>query len=109
MMKSKSVEVTDAIINQDGEPVVVEAAVATTQERHSGRAMLRTAFQMLVALAVLWPIIIATLDLPDWAWVGSATLVAAGITRLMALPEVEQFLRAFLPFLSAAPKPEPPL
>jgi hypothetical protein len=104
-MKSKSVEVTDAVINVEGAPVVVEAAVATTQERHSARAMLRTGFQMLVALAVLWPIVIGTLDLPDWAWVGTATLVAAGITRLMALPEVEQFLRRFAPFLSAAPKP----
>jgi hypothetical protein len=108
-MQSKSVEVTDAVINQNGEPVLVEAAVSTTQERHSLRAALRTAFQMLVALAVLWPILIATLDLPDWAWVGTATLVAAGITRVMALPEVEQFLRAFVPFLSAAPKPDPPL
>lgn len=105
-MKSKSVEVTNAIINVDGQAVPVKAAVATTQERHSFRAMLRTAFQMLVALAVLWPIITVTLDLPDWAWVGTATVVAAGITRLMAVPEVEQFLRKFLPFLSAAPKPE---
>lgn len=105
-MKSKSVEVTDAIIDVGGEAVPVEAAVATTQERHSTRAMLRTAFQMLVALAVLWPILIATLDLPQWAWVGGATAVAAGITRLMAVPEVEQFLRRFFPFLSAAPKPE---
>ena len=41
-MKNKSVEVTDAVINVDGQATAVEAAVNTTQERHSSRAMIRT-------------------------------------------------------------------
>jgi len=105
-MNEKSVEVTTAVIRDDaGVPVAVAAAVAPTQERHPNRATARTVFQMLLALAVLWPLIVGAAGLPEWTWIGGSLALAAGVTRVMALPGVEAFLRSYLPFLSAAPKP----
>lgn len=74
-----------------------------TQVRRPWRSTARTVFQAAIALASMWALIVATLDLPDWAWVSASVAVAGAITRLMALPQVEVFLRSFLPFLSAAP------
>lgn len=101
------VEVAPAVIAVHSQgPLAVTAAVTPTQMRHPWRSMLRTAFQMLVALAALWPVVVVAAGLPEWAWVGGATAAAAGITRVMALPGVETFLRRFAPFLSAAPAPK---
>lgn len=81
---------------------------APTQLRRPWRSTARTVFQATIALAAMWAIIVQELGLPDWAWVGTSVAVAGGITRVMALPMVEQFLRQFLPFLAAAPKPKAP-
>lgn len=105
-MKSKSVEVTDAVIDVGGEAVPVQAAVSTTQERYPYRGATRTVFQMVVSLAAMWGVVVQAAGLPGWSWVAISLAVAAGITRVMALPDVEVFLRKFLPFLSAAPKPD---
>ena len=77
-----------------------------TQVRRPWRSTARTIFQATIALAAMWALIVQTLGLPDWAWVGTSVAVAGGITRLMALPQVEVFLRHFLPWLAAAPKPQ---
>lgn len=78
-----------------------------TQVRRPWRATLRTAFQAALALATLAPFIATGVyghddDLP--AVVTQVLVVSAGITRVMALPQVEDFLQRFVPFLSAAPK-----
>lgn len=86
-------------------PPPVTVAVAPTQVRRPWRSVTRTVFQALVGLAAMWGLIVATLGLPDWAWVSASLVVAAGITRVMALPQVEAFLRRFLPWLAAAPTP----
>ena len=86
----------------DEGPVTV--AVAPTQVRRPWRSVARTVFQALVALAAMWGLVVATLGLPDWAWVSASLAVAGGITRVMALPAVEAFLRTYLPFLAAAPR-----
>lgn len=75
-----------------------------TQVRRPWRATVRTIFQATIALAAMWGLVVEALGLPDWAWVGASIAVAGGITRMMALPAVEVFLRNFLPFLSAVPK-----
>lgn len=95
-------------------PVVAEAPVgyialaAPTQVRRPWRSTARTVFQALVALATLLPFVIAGVydsaaDYP--AVVVQLLAAAAAVTRVMALPQVEQFLRTFLPFLAAAPDP----
>lgn len=88
-------------------PTAAHAAVTPTQVRRPWRSTARTIFQATVSLAAMWGLIVATLDLPDWAWVGTSIAVAGGITRVMAIPAVETWLRTWLPFLSAAPKPKP--
>lgn len=82
----------------------VRAAVQPTQIRRPWRSTTRTVFQAGIALAAMWGLIVQAAGLPDWAWVGTSLALAAGITRVMALPGVETFLRRFLPWLAAAPK-----
>lgn len=105
------VEVVPAVIDAsvargDTLPLAAHAAVTPTQLRRPRRAVARTVFQATVSLAAMWGLIVATLDLPDWAWVGTSVAVAGGITRVMAIPAVETWLRRFLPFLAAAPAPK---
>jgi len=75
-----------------------------TQTRHPARAVIRTGFELLLALAVLLPLILAELGINDFV-IGGVSLIAvsAGITRVMALPQVEAFLQRFLPWLAAEP------
>lgn len=81
--------------------------VSPTQVRRPGRTTLRSAFQALVALAALAPILVtqAGLDTESLPWLVIPLGIAAALTRLMATPQVEEFLRSFLPFLAAAPDP----
>ncbi len=76
-----------------------------TQVRRPWRATARTVFQALVALAVIFPILVSTagLDPESLPWLAIPLAVAAAIARVMALPQVETFLRQFVPFLAAAP------
>jgi hypothetical protein len=74
------------------------------------QATIRTLFQALVALATLAPLVLADVyESPDaYPAVVVQVLVVAGIVaRVMANPAVESFLRDFLPFLAAAPAPNP--
>lgn len=77
-----------------------------TQVRSPWRATLRTAFQALIAIAVLLPIVADQLGLDEGSapWVATALAIAAGVTRVMALPQVEAFLKRFAPWLAAEPK-----
>jgi len=90
-----------------GQPQATTAAVAPTQLRRPWRSTLRSAFQFAVALATLAPFLVAGVyagdDYP--VIVLQVLSVASAITRVMALPQVEEFLRRFAPFLAAAPAP----
>ena len=90
---------------QDSAPGTVVLA-DPTQLRRPWRSTARTLFQALVALCVLFPVLVETtgLDLEDAPWLAIPLGVAAAVARIMALPQVEVFLRRFIPFLSAAPK-----
>lgn len=72
---------------------------------HPWRRTARTVFQAAVGLAALAPFVYtaATQQEPEAAYGGFATALAvsAGVTRVMALPGVEQWLQRFLPFLAA--------
>lgn len=84
-------------------------AVTPTQVRRPWRATVRTLFQATIAAAAASPIVYqaATTESPELATGAAGTFlaVAAAVTRVMALPVVEQFIRRFVPFLAAAPKP----
>lgn len=80
--------------------------VAPTQLRRPWRSTARTVFQLVIALATLLPFVAAGVyDDVDQApvVVGQILTVAATITRVMALPRVEAFLRRWAPWLAAAP------
>lgn len=76
-----------------------------TQVLRPWRATVRTAFQFIVAFFVLLPFIVDATGLePEvYPWLGGILAVAAGVTRVMALPQVEAFLAQFLPWLAADP------
>lgn len=74
-----------------------------TQVHRPWRATARTVFQAVIGLAAIWGLVVHTLGLPAWGWVPLSLAVAAGVTRVMALPGVEAWLQRFLPFLAADP------
>lgn len=76
-----------------------------TQSKHPWRAVTRTVFQVVIALASLLPVIAVAGDISTKAGVAQVLAVCVLITRVMAMPEVNDFLRRFAPWL-AADKPQ---
>lgn len=79
-------------------------AVEPTQVKHPNRASFRTLFQGTVALAAILPLILTTAGIPVVGWAAILVGVATGITRVMALPGVEDFLEKYIPALAAKPQ-----
>lgn len=81
-----------------------------TQVKRPWRTTVRSVFQFTLALASLLPFlaggVYSDLDQAP-VIVGQVLAVAATITRVMALPQVEAFLRRFAPWLAAEPDPTP--
>ncbi|MDQ5862786.1 MAG: hypothetical protein M3536_11050 [Actinomycetota bacterium] len=78
-----------------------EATPVSTQTAHPWRATVRTVFAFLVGLAASWALIIQAAGIdPGLEWVSGSVAIAAGITRVMALPAVDDLIRRFLPFLA---------
>lgn len=77
-----------------------------TQVRRPWRATVRSIFQFAIALATLLPFIAAdvydNLDQAPYSVV-QVLAVAATVTRVMALPQVEDFLQRHFPWLAAQP------
>lgn len=77
-----------------------------TQARHPWRATLRTTIAFLIGLLAIWSVIVelAGVD-PSNKLIAPTIAVAAAVTRILASPIVEQFLRrfAFTSWLAAAP------
>lgn len=75
-----------------------------TQVKRPWRATVRTVFQFVLALATLLPFILTGVysdaDAAPAA-VGQVLAVAATVTRVMALPQVEDFLQSWFPWLAA--------
>jgi len=79
----------------------------TTQEEHPWRTTARTVFQGLIAFSASWAIVVEAMNLdPGLAWVSASLAVAAAVTRVMAIPQVETFLERFFPWLAADPAAE---
>ena len=79
-------------------------AARASQVRRPWRATLRTALPALVARAARPPAHVHAPGLAEPAPVVAGILAAtAAITRVMALPGVEQFLARFAPWLAADP------
>lgn len=73
----------------------------STQTANPWRATIRTVFAFLVGLAAAWALIIQAAGLDAGiGWVATSLTIAAGVTRVMALPAVDDLIRRFLPFLA---------
>lgn len=77
-----------------------------TQVGRPWQATARSVFQAVVAFAVLFPLLVAATGLQptQYPWMAVPVAVFAALTRVMAIPQVDQFLAQFLPFLAADPK-----
>ena len=86
---------------------MVDAAGPALGPAHPGRRVLRTILANLGAFAVTVPIVIAAIGIPEnaprWVIAGVAGVVAvsAAITRVLAIPQVEQFLQRSVSWLAA--------
>lgn len=86
-----------------------ETVSETTQVRAPWRTVVRTVFQNAVALAALAPVlitIIANGQEPEalGAWAVGTLTVSGIITKIMAHPAVEKFLRDHVSWLAAGAK-----
>lgn len=85
----------------------------TTQTERPWRTTVRTVFQAIVSLAALTPFVLEAIADGDPTTLGPGAVVAlavsGAITRVMALPQVEDFLaRSPLRWLAADPRPVTP-
>lgn len=90
----------------------VVVGVQPTQLRRPWRSTVRTTVQALIALATLAPLVASGVYSSSSAYpavVAQVLAVSGALSRIMALPAVEEFLRRFAPWLAAAPKPDSPL
>lgn len=79
-------------------------ATAPTQVRRPWRTVARSVFQAAVAFAAMWAVIVETIGLdPSWQWVSASLAVTGAVTRVMALPAVDDFLARFVPWLATQP------
>lgn len=85
---------------------MMSPATPTTQTRHPWRATARTAFAATVAVLSLLPTVAIAGGVDDVPLIAQALAVATAVTRVLALPGVEDFFQRFLPFLAAAPAGE---
>lgn len=76
-----------------------------TQSKYPWRAVARTVFQATVGLAAAWGLIVQAAGVDETVPVVASSLaVAGGVTRVMAVPQVNAWLERFLPFLAATPR-----
>jgi hypothetical protein len=77
----------------------------TTQARHPWRATARTAFAFIVGLAAVWSLIVEAAGVDPGLPVVAATIaVATAVTRIMALPGVNNLFDRFAPWLLPEPR-----
>jgi hypothetical protein len=78
-----------------------------TQVTRPWRATVRTVFQAIVAFAAMWGLMVPALGLDaGHPWVVASIAATGAMTRVMALPSVEEWLERFVPWLAASPAGE---
>lgn len=71
-----------------------------TQTEFPWRATARTLFQAFVGFCALVPLLVGT-EVPPVGAVGVALGVSGTVTRVMAIPQVNEWIGKYLPFLAA--------
>lgn len=77
---------------------------APTQTRHPWRATARTVLAAALALLPVLPEIADAAGLYAYPLAASVLAIAATVTRVLALPKVDGWLRKYLPWLAAQPR-----
>ncbi|MEU1432120.1 hypothetical protein ABZ412_34140 [Nocardia sp. NPDC005746] len=81
------------------------APETASQVRYPWRATTRTVFQLVVGLAPMMPVIVASSGLPTTAaGIGTALAISGAITRIMSVPAVNAALSEWAPWLAAEPR-----
>lgn len=87
-------------------PVVGQVAnVPPTQVTNPRRAVIRTVVALIIASLPLLPVVVAHFGLASVPWIAGTVAVAGGITRLLAVPLVHDWVQDHMAWLAA----EPPL
>lgn len=77
---------------------------ASTQVKHPWRTTIRSVFQGFVTLALVAPQIYSAAMAHDATmakgWAATGLAIAGAVTRIMAMPQVDDFLAKYLPFLA---------
>lgn len=81
----------------------------TTQGRYPSRATFRTVVAAILGLLPFLPAIIAEFGLGSVPWVVGPLAVIGGVTRVLAIPGVEVWMKQHAPWLAAQPRPQQPL
>lgn len=76
----------------------------STQSKHPTRAVIRTVLAATVALLPILPTLVEKLGVGTVPWVAGILAVAGAITRILAMPDVENWLHEYVPWLSAQPQ-----
>ena len=80
------------------------------QSAHPWRATIRTLFQAIIGFAAMWGLIVEAFGIDtQLPWVAASLAVTAGITRVMSLPAVDDWLSRFIPWLATGVHTEPDL
>ncbi|WP_435589819.1 hypothetical protein [Micromonospora aurantiaca (nom. illeg.)] len=74
-----------------------------TQTRHPWRATLRTLAAAIVGAITLIPVVAVTAGVDTVPAVAQVIAVATAVTRVLALPAVDAWLRRYLPWLATTP------
>lgn len=65
----------------------------------------RRTVRTIVAVLPLVPFVVAELGVGSVPWVAAGLTVIAGVTRVLAMPVVEDWLQDNIPWLAAHPRP----
>ena len=86
-----------------GEGFPTRASLHATQSEYPWHAVVRTVFQAVVGFAAMWALMVEAMGLDETLpWVAASLAVTGAITRVMAIPSVNQWLARFVPFLAAS-------
>lgn len=82
---------------------IIAIQTVPTQVRKPWQATIRTVVQLVLSVALILPLVFV--GVPAAGFVPGMLAVAAGLTRVMALPQVEELLSKYVPWLSASGSP----
>lgn len=76
----------------------------STQSKHPTRAVIRTVVAATVALLPILPTLVEKLGIVTVPWVAGILVGTGAITRVLAMPQMEEWLHEYGPWLSAQPQ-----